>query len=77
MNKIKKSMMAAAILFGTCAAPLAAFNAIGQEAGGLTDAQGNAVSSNAAARAGSSVSSSSSAVSALPIRPAALMRGPS
>ena len=49
MNKIKKSMMAAAILFGTCAAPLAAFNAIGQEAGGLTDAQGNAVSSNAAA----------------------------
>ena len=45
MNKIKKSLMAAAILVGTCAAPVAAFNAIGQE---LTDANGNVVSDNAA-----------------------------
>ena len=45
MNKIKKSMMAAAILIGTCAAPVAAFQSFGQE---LTDANGNAVSSDAA-----------------------------
>ena len=43
MNKMKKTVMAAAILFGTCAAPMAAFNAIGQE---LTDANGNKVEQN-------------------------------
>ena len=45
MNKIKKTMMAAAILIGTCAAPLAALQSFGQE---LTDANGNVVSDNAA-----------------------------
>ena len=45
MNKIKKTMMAAAILIGTCAAPVAALQSFGQE---LTDANGNAVSDNAA-----------------------------
>ena len=45
MNKIKKTMMAAAILIGTCVAPVAAFQSFGQE---LTDANGNAVSDNAA-----------------------------
>ena len=45
MNKIKKSMMAAAILIGTCAAPVAAVQSFGQE---LTDANGNVVSDNAA-----------------------------
>ena len=45
MNKIKKTMMAAAILVGTCVAPVAAFQAMGQE---LTDANGNVVSDNAA-----------------------------
>ena len=40
MNKIKKTMMAAAILLGTCAAPVAAFQSFGQE---LTDANGNKV----------------------------------
>ena len=44
MNTIKKTVMAATILFGTCAAPMAAFNAIGQE---LTDANGNKVEENA------------------------------
>ena len=43
MNKIKKTMMAAAILIGTCAAPVAALQSFGQE---LTDENGNAVSSN-------------------------------
>ena len=43
MNKIKKSMMAAAILIGTCAAPVAAFQSFGQE---LTDENGNVVSSD-------------------------------
>ena len=46
MNKIKKTMMAAAILAGTCVAPVAAITAMGQE---LTDASGNVVSDNAAA----------------------------
>ena len=46
MNKIKKTMMAAAILIGTCAAPVAALQTFGQE---ITDANGNAVSDNAAA----------------------------
>lgn len=45
MNKIKKSMMAAAVLVGTCAAPMAAVQSFGQE---LTDANGNVVSDNAA-----------------------------
>ena len=44
MNKIKKTMAAAAILIGTCAAPVAAFQSFGQE---LTDAEGNVVSDNA------------------------------
>ena len=43
MNKIKKSMMAAAILVGTCAAPMAAMQSFGQE---LTDENGNVVSSD-------------------------------
>ena len=45
MNKIKKSLLAMSILVGTCVAPVAALQSFGQE---LTDAQGNAVSSNAA-----------------------------
>ena len=45
MNKMKKTLMAAAVVFGTCASPMAAFQSIGQE---LTDASGNAVSSDAA-----------------------------
>ena len=45
MNKIKKSLLAMSILVGTCVAPVAALQTFGQE---LTDAQGNAVSSNAA-----------------------------
>ena len=45
MNKMKKTLMAAAIVFGTCASPIAAFQSIGQE---LTDASGNVVSSDAA-----------------------------
>ena len=43
MNKMKKTMVAAAVLFGTCVAPMAAFNALGQE---LTDANGNKVEQN-------------------------------
>ena len=46
MNKIKKTVAAAAILLGTCAAPVAALQSFGQE---LTDANGNVVSDNAAA----------------------------
>ena len=46
MNKIKKSILAMAVLVGTCVAPMAALNSLGQE---LTDAQGNKVESNAAA----------------------------
>ncbi|MBO7721671.1 MAG: MotA/TolQ/ExbB proton channel family protein [Kiritimatiellae bacterium] len=46
MSKIKKTVMAAAIVFGTCAAPVAAFHSFGQE---LTDAEGNKVDANAAA----------------------------
>ena len=45
MNKLKKSLMAAAILVGTCVTPIAAFNSYAQ---GLTDAEGNAVEENAA-----------------------------
>ena len=45
MNKIKKSMMAMAILVGTCVAPVAALQSFGQE---LTDASGNKVEENAA-----------------------------
>ena len=44
MKKIKKSLMALAILVGTCTAPMAAFESLGQE---LTDADGNAVDANA------------------------------
>jgi len=44
MNKIKKTMMAAAILIGTCVAPVAALNAIGQE---LTNEAGETVNANA------------------------------
>ena len=44
MNKIKKTLAAAAILVGTCAAPVAALQSCGQE---LTDANGNVVSDNA------------------------------
>ena len=48
MNKIKKSLMAAAILFGTCVAPVAALQSLGQE---ITDADGNVVSDNATQQA--------------------------
>ena len=44
MKKIKKSLMALAILVGTCTAPMAAIESLGQE---LTDADGNAVDANA------------------------------
>ena len=46
MKKIKNSMLAMAILVGTCVAPVAALQSFGQE---LTDANGNKVSDNAAA----------------------------
>ena len=45
MNKLKKSFVAAAILVGSCVAPVAAFNAYAQE---ITDANGNVVEDNAA-----------------------------
>ena len=45
MHKIRKSLMAAAVLVGTCVAHMAALTSFGQE---LTDADGNAVESNAA-----------------------------
>lgn len=44
-KKIRKSIAAFSILVGTCIAPVAALQTLGQE---LTDAQGNVVSSNAA-----------------------------
>ena len=47
MKKLRKSLLAASILFGTCVAPMAALNSLGQE---LTDAQGNKVESNATAQ---------------------------
>ena len=53
MNKIKKSMAAAAILVGTCVAPMAALQSFGQDSG-LTDANGNKVEDNAAKPAQSS-----------------------
>ena len=46
MNKMKKSILALAVLVGTCVAPMAALQSIGQE---LTDAEGNKVESNATA----------------------------
>ena len=46
MNKMKKSIVAMAVLVGTCVAPMAALHSLGQE---LTDAEGNRVESNAAA----------------------------
>lgn len=45
MHKLRKSLMAAAILVGTCVAPSAALTTYAQE---LTDAEGNVVESNAA-----------------------------
>jgi len=45
MNKIKKSMMAMAVLVGTCVAPMAALQSFGQE---ITDSSGNKVEQNAA-----------------------------
>ena len=45
MNKIKKSLAALTILVGTCVAPVAALQSAAQE---LTDAEGNAVETNAA-----------------------------
>jgi biopolymer transport protein ExbB len=45
MNKMKKTLLAAAVLIGTSVAPVAAFQSFGQE---LTDASGNVVSSDAA-----------------------------
>ena len=45
MHKIRKSLMAAAVLVGASVAPMAALNSFGQE---LTDANGNAVESDAA-----------------------------
>ena len=45
MNKMKKSIMAMAVLVGTCVAPMAALQSLGQE---LTDAEGNKVEANAA-----------------------------
>jgi hypothetical protein len=44
MNKMKKTLMAAAIIFGTCVSPVAALQSLGQE---ITDASGNVVSSDA------------------------------
>ncbi|MBP5791059.1 MAG: MotA/TolQ/ExbB proton channel family protein [Kiritimatiellae bacterium] len=46
MKKLSKTLMAMAIVAGTCAAPVAALSSFGQE---LTDESGNAVSQNAAA----------------------------
>ena len=45
MNKFKKSLLAASVLVGTCVAPMAALQSLGQE---LTDAEGNKVEANAA-----------------------------
>ena len=45
MNKIKKSLAALTILVGTCVAPVAALQSAAQE---ITDAEGNAVDTNAA-----------------------------
>ena len=46
MNKIKKSLLAASILVGTCVAPIAAMQSLGQE---LTNEAGEKVDANAAA----------------------------
>lgn len=51
MNKIKKSLMAMMILIGTCVAPIAALQSMGQE---LTDANGNAVAQDASSGSKSS-----------------------
>ena len=45
MNKIRKTLLAASVLVGTCVAPMAALQSLGQE---LTDAEGNKVEANAA-----------------------------
>lgn len=47
MNKIGKTLAAAALFIGTCVTPVAALSSFGQE---LTDANGNAVESNAASQ---------------------------
>ena len=47
MNKFRKSIIAAAVLFGTSVAPMAALTSYGQ-ANQLTDSEGNVVSDNAA-----------------------------
>ena len=51
MSKARKSLMALMVLVGTCVAPMAALQSIGQE---LTDAEGNAVEQSAAAPSGKS-----------------------
>ena len=45
MSKARKSLMAFMILVGTCVAPMAALQSMGQE---LTDENGNVVSQNTA-----------------------------
>ena len=46
MNKMKKSLLAASILVGTCVAPMAAYQSLGQE---LTNEAGEKVDANATA----------------------------
>lgn len=53
MNKLRKTVLAAAILFGTSVAPVAALTSYGQ-ANQLTDSSGNVVSDNAASSRSSS-----------------------
>jgi len=48
MHKIRKSLMAAAVLVGTCAAPMAALNTYAQDNGLTTTEGGAAVDANAA-----------------------------
>ena len=45
MSKARKSLMALMILVGTCVAPMAALQSMGQE---LTDENGNAIEQNTA-----------------------------
>ena len=49
MSKARKSLMAFMILVGTCVAPMAALQSMGQE---LTDENGNVVSQNTAQSSG-------------------------
>ncbi|MBO5643117.1 MAG: hypothetical protein J6S51_03830 [Kiritimatiellae bacterium] len=46
MSKLKKSLMALAVMAGTCVAPMAAFNSYAQE---LTNESGEVVSADATA----------------------------